>query len=289
MATREVRNGRGLGVMLALLAAPAFGTGAIFGKYAYAGGGAPLAVLLGRFAIAAIVMVIVVQWRGARWPRGRQFATLFLVGVFAYGGMALSFFHALEHASAGLTGLLLYFHPALIAIGAVLLGWERFDAVKLGAVAIAVIGCALTAGGGGGTPLGIALGIGAAAFLAIYVLAASRLLRDVDMYAATAVLLLGCTTTMAVLAGIFGPAFPEAPRVWLAIAGLGLVSSLIPTLLMFGALKRLPPSDTTTIMTIEPVFTVIAGVVLLGETLHVLQLAGAALIVVSIIILARRA
>jgi drug/metabolite transporter (DMT)-like permease len=288
LANRDEPKGRALGVVLAILAAPAFGTGAIFGKVAYASGGTPLAVLLGRFAIAAAVMVLIVQLRGATWPRGRQFLTLFLVGVFAYGGMALSFFHALEHASAGLTGLLLYFHPALIAVGAVLLGWERFDPVKFGAVAIAVIGCALTAGAGGGTPLGIALGISAAVFLALYVLAASRLLRHVDMYAATAVFLLGCTFTMAVLSGIFGATFPSEPRVWMAIAGLGLVSSMIPTLLMFAALKRLPPSDTTTIMTIEPVFTMIAGVVLLGESVHLLQIVGAALIVVSIVILARR-
>jgi drug/metabolite transporter (DMT)-like permease len=41
-------------------------------------------------------------------------------------------------------------------------------------------------------------------------------------------------------------------------------------------------------MTIEPVFTMIAGVVLLGESVHLLQIVGAALIVVSIVILARR-
>ena len=59
-------------------------------------------------------------------------------------------------------------------------------------------------------------------------------------------------------------------------------------LTLFAALKALPPSDASTLMTVEPAFTLILAAALLGERITWMQTFGAALILGSVALLARR-
>jgi drug/metabolite transporter (DMT)-like permease len=281
-------SARTLGLTLALAAAPAFGIGAILSKIALNDGASPLGALIVRFGLAAVLLIAIAVLLGRRWPRGRMLPTLLVLGAVGQGGMAYCFFSALEHASAGLTTLLLYLHPVFIVAGEVLLGWARWRPVKVAAVLLAVIGCALTIGGGDGDAIGIAWGIGSALTLAAYMLALRRYARDVDPYTSTATLIAGVAIVFAVAAAFVQPTLPQTATGWAAIVGVAIVTTVIAKLMFIGALSRLPASDVSTLMTIEPVFTLIAGAVALGEAVGPAQVAGAVLIVASVIVLARQ-
>src|SRR2546425_1185321 len=103
-------------------------------------------------------------------------ATLIGLGALGYGGQAFTFFTALTLAPAGLVALLLYLYPALVAVLSASLLHERLSAAQLLALAVALVGTVLTIGpASSASPLGVALGIAAAAIYAVYIVAGSRL------------------------------------------------------------------------------------------------------------------
>jgi len=280
-------SSRSVGVLVALAAAPAFGLSAILAKVALADGASPLGVLVTRFLIATAILAVLVIALRRPWPSRPMVIRLLVIGAVGQGAMAFCFFSALEHASAGLASLLLYLHPALIALAEVALRWERMRRVKLAAIALATIGCVLTIGGGSGTAVGIAWSIGAAVSLTAYMLALKRFAGAADSYVSTTLLIAGTAILFLIAAVVYPPPLPQSATGWVAVAALALVATVAGTLLLLAALRRLPASDVSTLMTIEPVFTMIVGWFLLSETVGALQLAGAVLIVGSVIVLAR--
>lgn len=278
------------GILIALAAAPAYGMSAIFGKYALADGASPLGILLGRFIVAVALLALMVVLLQRRWPSRGSLGKLIAIGAIGQGGMAFCFFSALEHASAGLTGLLLYLHPALVALVEVMLRWERMYPVKLIAIALAMVGCVFTVGGGGGSALGIAYGIAAALVLTGYMLALKRwVVHDGDAIASSTVMMGGTAMLFAVASILYPPSLPAGLIGWSSIVAIAVVSTVLGTTLLLFALARLPASDVSTVMTIEPVFTVIVGWILLGERITFLQFVGGLLIVASVVLLARAA
>jgi drug/metabolite transporter (DMT)-like permease len=104
-----------VGLGLCVVSAAGFGSLAIFGKQAYAGGLGVVGVLALRFGVAAPLLVglALVARRGLRLPRPTALRLLGLGGI-GYAIQATLFFTALTRISAGLAApLLLYLYPAV--------------------------------------------------------------------------------------------------------------------------------------------------------------------------------
>lgn len=98
-------------------------------------------------------------------------------------------------------------------------------------------------------------------------------------------------TVTAVVAGALLGEVDLAPS-WPAhgwLVTLALTSQVLGWLLIAVALPRLPASLTSIVLTVQPVGSVLLGVVLLGEQPAPLQLAGVAVIVTGIVVATRRA
>ena len=265
-----------------------FRTLAIFAKIAYADGADPLTVLAVRFAIAGVFLVVLLRLRRERLPRGRTLVGLALMGGVGYVTQSLSFFFALTVASAALVSLLLYVFPAIVAVLAAVVLKQRLTRVKVAAVVLALLGTALVIGQlGGGTPLGIALGLLSAVAYAIYILISSQLTPRAGAIPATTVVVLAAATVLSTIMVVRGPQFPTSPAGWAAIAGLAVVSTVIAIGTFFAGLERIGPAEASTISTIEPVVTVALAAVILGETVAPIQLLGGILILGAVIVLAR--
>lgn len=146
---------RVLGAFYVGLSASCFGAMAIFARHAYAGGAEALAVLFVRFALAAGVMIVIMNRRQIRWPRGRALIILSLMGGVGYVSQSFSFFSALNHASAGLVALLLYLYPFIVIVIETVFMRRKLTRQRLVAVLLALSGTALILGQGlTGQPLG---------------------------------------------------------------------------------------------------------------------------------------
>ena len=82
----------------------------------------------------------------------------------------------------------------------------------------------------------------------------------------------------------FLPSWPE--HGWLVL--LALSSQVVGWLLITSSLPRLPAAVTSVLLTLQPLTSLLLGVVLLGEDPTGLQVAGAALVLVGLLTAASR-
>ncbi len=219
---------RRLGFIFIIISAASFGVMPIFARLAYTAGAEPVTVLFLRFAMAAVVMNLIMVASRTPYPRGLILLELILLGAIGYVGESLAYFLALKMASAGLVALLLYIYPALVtALSAIFLK-EHLTRIKIVALFLALSGTALTLRiSSGGSLLGILLGIAAAVDYAIYILLGSRIVRRSSPLGSTTVII---TSTAGVYAGIVamrGVTYPTVSTGWIAIIAIALISTVL--------------------------------------------------------------
>jgi len=105
-----------LGILLVAGSAAAFGTLALFGRYAYAADMDAITILFLRFSLAAVVLLALLVLRREPLPRGRPLLPLIGMGAIGYVGQAFCYLTALNYASSGLVALLLYLYPAFVTL-----------------------------------------------------------------------------------------------------------------------------------------------------------------------------
>lgn len=275
-------------VALVLLSALGFGSIAMFAKIAYASGISPTMLLTWRFALAVAMLAPLVWIKRLRLPRGRALAGFALMGAL-YTAQSQCYFNALMHASSGLVGLLLYVYPVLVTILAVLFGWEKLDRRTFVLLMVAVTGLAITLGDNlQGEPLGIMLGLLAAAVYAVYIVIGGRLTRGSDPLAATLVVMAAAALGNGALAMAGDSPLPSGLSAWLAIGAIALFSTVIAIAAFLVGIKHIGPAQASIISTLEPVITICLGVALLGESVSGGQLVGGAMVLASVVMLAQR-
>ena len=291
-SARRVRAG----IAYVAASAVAFGALAILARIAFASGVDTSTLLALRFGIASVVMLVLMRARGMAFPRGSTLGVLIALGALGYGGQAVSFFTAIRLAPAGLAALLLYLHPALVAVLAAVFLHERLAPPKLVALAIALIGTTLTvvpAIGGdaiAGAPqvlTGLAFAVASAAFYAVYIIVAAAVGRRIAALPMSTVVIASAAAVFVVAVLIRGPQWPQTTAGWLAVASLALLSTVAAITLYFAGLERIGPVRASTLSTIEPLCTVVLAAIVLDESLAPVQIAGGVLIVAAAVLIAR--
>ncbi len=284
---QSVAVNRRFGLVLIIISAASFGVMPIFARLAYNAGAEPITVLFLRFTIAAVVMNLIMVLGRTAYPRGLILLELILLGAICYVGESLAYFLALKMTSAGLVALLLYIYPALVtALSAIFLK-EHLTRIKFVALFLALSGTALTLRiSGGGSLLGVLLGIAAAVDYAIYILLGSRIVRRSGPIGSTTVII---TSTAGVYAGIVairGMTYPTTSTGWIAIIAIALISTVLAFVTFFAGLKRIGPTGASTLSTFEPIVAVVLAAIVLGETISPYQVFGGILILAAVVLLA---
>jgi drug/metabolite transporter (DMT)-like permease len=279
---------RWLGLVMVLISACCFGATPIFARIAFAAGADTFTTLALRFGIAALCLVGFQVARRVPLPRRGVVVQLALLGAFGRAGQGLTYFIALTLIPAALVSLLLYLYPAIVTVLAVLILRDRLTPLKLGALLVALAGTALTIGPAtGDKPLGIALGVATACIYAVYILISSRVTPQAGVLSSSTVISVATALVFCALAELHGVALPRTTLGWLAILGLALISTVVGTVTFFAGLGLVGPTDASTLSTLEPVVTVALAALILSETIQPLQLAGGALILAAVGVLAR--
>jgi drug/metabolite transporter (DMT)-like permease len=285
---RSTTANRWLGLLLIITSAISFGAMPIFARLAYASGADPITVLFLRFTLAAMVMTLIMIVTKTAFPRGLILLELILLGAIGYVGESLAYFMALTMASAGLVALLLYIYPALVtALSAIFLK-EHLTPAKLVALFLALSGTALTIRiTSGGSMLGILLGIAAAVDYAIYILLGSRIVRRSSPLGSTTVIIISTASVYTGIIAIRGATFPATSNGWMAIIAIALISTVLAFTTFFAGLKRIGPTNASTLSTFEPIVAVILAAIVLGESISPVELLGGVLILAAVVVLTR--
>lgn len=285
------RAARFRGLALVVLSAVAFGAMPIMGKIAYRSGADPVALMAVRFTVGALLLAAIrrVRQRGVGWPVRQDFAALFLLGALGYFTQSIAYFVALERIPAALVAILLYLYPALVVVIAAVFLHDRPSRAVAVCLAVAIAGSALTVGPvrGSASVSGLLLGVAAALAYAVYIVLSSRVVPRVGALTAIVVVAFGAACAYDLAAVLTRPSWPGDLSGWLAAAGVGLIGTVVAMLCFFAGLARVGPSDASVVSTVEPVVTVVLGVVVLGEALTAIQYVGALFVLAAVAVLAR--
>jgi drug/metabolite transporter (DMT)-like permease len=268
------------------------------------GGLSPLRLSELRGTGAGIVLFLAVAAFRPQTLRLTRSDVLFFA-VFGIAGLAFVhflYFTAITHLDIGIALVIQYIAPVLVAL------WARFfvhEPVRRRlwvALALALAGLSLVVelwSGGGLDGIGVASSLGAACAYALYVVMAERSLqrgRDVVsllawgfVFAAAfwAVVQPWWSFPVGILgrnADLLGRLEGMTVEVWLLIAYVIVLGTVVPFVLLVTALHYIPATRATVVAMAEPVIAGLVAYVWLEEELGALQILGGMLVLAGIVL-----
>lgn len=251
-----------------------------------------------RLILGGIVLLLLdaLQHRGAIfavWQSRRNALTLCW---FALAGMMLvsySYFACIRYGNAAAATVLQYLMPAFIVVYTTLRYRRLPTWMEVGCVALALFGTFLLVTHGDIGSLSIPLialvwGIISAISGAIYTMAPRRLISE---WRAALIVGWGMLLGGLALAALTRPGLVSG--VWtttstLAFAYLVLFGTVIAFWLYLGSTKYIQPGEAGVLASVEPVTAIILSILLLGQPLTLLDIAGSACILRTVALLARK-
>ena len=259
-------------------------------KYMFDHGWLPLAYGTIRYFAAIALFWIFTYRRESSFRIARADAKYVLLAALFIFLNQVCFVYGVKLAHASTVALLLGATPVFIGLISVVLGLEALaGAFWIGALmTFAGVGLVAAAASGGlGSSLGGDLIAIATAFTwAAYTVSIRPLMRRYSPYRISALVLAIGWVPLAALALASGQlgneSFSFGWKVWLGF-GYAVVGPLFLTnILWFTAIDRVGPSRAALFGNLQPFFAVFFALVLLGESLHALEIAGGVLIFAGI-------
>jgi inner membrane transporter RhtA len=228
-----------------------------------------------RLACAALVILVLVRPGFRRYDR-QQWVAAIALGI-AMAVMVMCYFAAVAKIPAGAAIAIEFLGPVGVAVLA-MKGWPRVALPSL--AALGVIGISFDGGGWLFDPVGMLFALGGAAGWAAYIVLMRRIGRlfseqDGVCLAVTVAALLALPISFLLEPG--GEWLPLLP----AIAGLALLSPLIPFVLEMMALRRMEVGPFSILMSLEPALGVLFGLAILQQHLTLQQTAGVAAVMIA--------
>ncbi len=266
------------------------------GKELYRLGAEPLTVVVLRVGVAAGLLGLVLALVS---PASLRVSTRRLPGLAVYGllGVAVNmacFFYALQHTTVTTAIVIAYAHPAMVVLLARLVFAEPLTKQILGALSLTLAGVFLVAEGYDLSALrlnlpGVGFALANASGIAAFTVLGKRLVKGTDSWT---VLMYGLLFGGAVLASVWalrGPVMhPLSAYGWLLILALAVFPSILAYGLYLRALTRLAAGRAAIAATLEPVLASLLAWAILGERVSPPQAAGAALVLVGVLVIRTR-
>jgi drug/metabolite transporter (DMT)-like permease len=276
------------GIMCAVFSAICFGLLAVLGKLAFARGFATAEILQYRFGIGALLLLayFAVMDRGVlRAKPMTLFKAMFLGGVL-YPVQSLAYMSSLKYIPAATTSLLFYFYPVAVSLLSALFFKTRLDRIVALSLALLVAGCGLVffdAFLRSTSQTGLGLAIISMLIFSVYLICLEVLLRGEDPRSIS----LYCVLSAAVVYTVMSPpvgfmALGHSDK--LLTLALGLIPTALAVTLLYRAVELIGSARTSICSTLEPITTVLASAMLLGEDVVAIQVVGMVLILAGIIL-----
>jgi drug/metabolite transporter (DMT)-like permease len=263
-------------------------------RYVLEHGFHPLAYSSVRYGIAATMFAgFTYGYERSFRVRRRDIALLVAAAVVGILLNQLSYVYAIKFTNASTTALILGSTPIFAALIAYAIGLERMSSRFWVATFVSFGGVGLVAIGSGqvrGDIKGDLLGVATAATWAAYSVAIAPLMRRYSPYRISAIVLVIGWIAVAATGShqLATQSFHLRWEVWALLAFAVLGPLVLTNILWFKALDRVGPSHATLFANAQPFVAVIFAVLLLGESLSWLQIAGGVAIGVGIWLARRR-
>jgi drug/metabolite transporter (DMT)-like permease len=274
-----------VGILVALAAAAGYALANTSASVAYHGGSNALTVAATRFLVPTAGLIGWLYLGGISLvlpKRDAVVSALLGVATALYTWALLRSFSSIPFA---LAVLIFYLFPLIAATIVAVLGWERFAWQTGAATLLALVGLALPLDirSGNLNALGVALAFFAALGLAVVIVVSSRIIGKGDARPPTLYMAAAASALLLVLCAASGDfALPNSPSGWLGfIAAAGFYGFAM--IAFFIAISMIGPVRASLLSYADAVISAGLGVIVLGETLTLLQVVGIALVIVALV------
>lgn len=237
-------------------------------------------MLFWRFFLASIFLLPLLffkdTWRSASLSK---MFLLFILGTAVYGVGAWCFFIAAKSIGTGLAMVIFFSFPLFV----VLFDWffhrQPVGFITFASIGIILMGLILLADHGSGTLTlsGFVLAILSGLGYAIYVMVGKKV--EVSPLLSTFLLCTGSTVLFMFMAFYERGALSiPLPTDWFSAGMLGVVCTLLPILLLLKAMQTISVTKASILGVLEPIATVIIGIIFLEETITNQQWLGIAIV-----------
>ncbi len=242
-----------------------------------------------RYLLAALV-VLTFTWNARRRSRTQaniergQYKWMLIAGFFLFLGSALQQ-AGLVYTTAGNAGFITSLYVVLVPVLLFIFWGERFHWLAIVAMGIAGVGAfLLSTGGRFEVRQGDALVLAGALFWSIHVIILGKYASRFEALSFSVGQLAVCGSISLVVGLFREPAMAVNSALLFAIAYTAIFSiGLCYTLQIWGQ-KYTPPADAALLLSLESVFAVLAGWLLLGERLAGIQILGCGLIFFAVLL-----
>jgi drug/metabolite transporter (DMT)-like permease len=275
------------GLALVLVSSCAYGITPALIKFAYRADLEELSLIGLRSGIGAVLVWAVARAVGE--PRVRASAALRLatLGAALYGPQMWLYFASLRWLDTGVAVAAVYVYPAIVAVIMAVRLRRPPPAVEVVLVGLAVLGIAIIALSAGPSrirPLGVALALVTALLYAIYLVVAASVTADAPTLGSTAWVLVGAAASTVAAAAVTGRlALPSGGLAWGYVLVHGVVVVPVGLVAFYAGLRRLGPTRTALVDTVQPVIAVAIGMAVLGEGLDAGRAIGIPLVVLAVV------
>lgn len=223
--------------------------------------------------------------------RRRDLLLACLTGLICYHTATVLIFFSLQYISAGIAPLFGFLYPTIVTVLSKIFLGKPILFRHVAALVISYGGVAMVLSVAFDAPnnymlIGAALVISAAMLHAVYLVSGSQLVMRVGAVRFTCcVMITACVAALvqfAVLRPL--PVLILPTHVYVLAAIMALASTALPMLLIGEALRRIGANHYAIIGALGPVSTIVIGYIVLGETMTVFQIVGAALVVGGVLL-----
>ena len=213
---------------------------------------------------------------------------LMLIGGLGQALITYLSLHALEYISVAPLAFLFYTYPAWVALLAAIRRTDRLTPARIVALGLALAGVTIMVGAPTGklNPIGVILALASALLYSAYLPALGQVQEGVPALLATFLLITGAAISFVIAALFVSELFiPHSISVWVNILLLAFVSTVIAFSSLIKGLSVLGPVRTAIIATVEPFFTVMLAVLVLGNQFSAATLIGGVLIAAAVLLI----
>jgi drug/metabolite transporter (DMT)-like permease len=238
----------------------------------------PTLFVFTRFTLATFIMLIVFMRRLPLLNQGIIRRGV-IVGL-ALGLTNISFVFGIQSTSISRAGVLNNLFVLFIPLITKLVWRDRIGRTNLGGIALAVVGIWLLATSGGiGFNRGDLLSTICAFFIAGHIITVSKVLKDDDVYLVSMIQF----ATVAIIAGLATlavplPTFSASPVALLTVVYCAIFPTVVCFTLQNTFQRYVTPTRAGLIYTMDPVWSLLAGLFILEEHLKPLEWLGCSLI-----------
>jgi len=280
------------GIFYIAIASIAFGVMPILAKLAYKGGANAINTLALRFTFASIILFIYIKTKKLSLRVSKEQIKLILfMGVIGYSMTSILLFVSYNYIDVGIAGMILHTYPLMVMILSIIIYKEKFKLKKFLYLMVTTIGVfiMLDVKVGNINTVGVILVLLSALCYAIYVLGASNdKVKNIDSYVMTFYIsiisaIVGSTT------GIVTNSFNNPINFYgiIAILLIAFISTVVALMAFLKGVKLIGPTNSAIFSALEPIVSLVLGVIVLGESISIKIIIGSTIIIFAMIELAK--